>query len=185
MGIGPTRHAMPPGPCRRGLRAWPSAQAQPYGPILGPCWPVKNGTSSVPGQPVAHHRARDQREARGRRQWQRWTLDPARREGGGEDLTGREEARARGIGGWWGGARASRTRTQGAASRRDERRGTSGRVASLGRCTTMMSGAQGRATLPVELEVGERLGNLHGEESGRRTPMSVERQSERREESGE
>jgi hypothetical protein len=63
MVVRPARHVVPPRLCRRGLRAWPLAQALPCGPIFGPCRPFEHGTSSVPGQPVAHHRARELREA--------------------------------------------------------------------------------------------------------------------------
>jgi hypothetical protein len=63
MVVGPAQHVVPPRPCRRGLQAWPSAQALPCGPIFGPCRPFEHDTSSMLGHPVAHHRARELREA--------------------------------------------------------------------------------------------------------------------------
>ena len=53
MANGPTRHTVPHGPCLIGPRAWPSAQAWPYGPISMLGQPTKHGQNHRPCQPVA------------------------------------------------------------------------------------------------------------------------------------
>ena len=48
-------HAVPPGPCLIGPRAWPSAQAQHYGPFFVPCRPAKPDQNYGPCQPTARY----------------------------------------------------------------------------------------------------------------------------------
>ena len=62
MGVGPTRHDVPYGPCRHGLCAWPTAQARPAGPFFVPGRLEKHDPFSVPGQPEAHDELRAARE---------------------------------------------------------------------------------------------------------------------------